>query len=378
MSAHWTPARFFRIVVVLLLATLIVAEVVLYFPPAQATITSSLELSRAANGTITGSFVVTSTYTSDLNLSATIGNGAHTPTTLYFYYDPAYPSSWSSPIWSFGLTQHVPAVMAGRGLHPSIVVLNAAELRGFLEDPSDAHSVLVMATGVIPDTVYNASENYLAPWIRGGGTLLWFGDTIGYYSGRPYTAVVYPSPLNPGIPGVSEFVNDSLFGSGDVLYYNASAASRAYDFTFDYGMSGHGLLIPLLESQGGIVLGEVAGNYTNAARLPLGNGVIDYFSVPMLHDITDLSDSLVNMLQSGVLTGPFQPVGLESLVAHGGASTSGSLTIDEPYLTWENSSTQVCLLLYQSDLLAIYGNSLCVPLALIQVSSSASTAPPSR
>jgi hypothetical protein len=352
--------RFFRAVIIAFLVVIIISEVLLYAPPAQPRLTSSLLISESSGSTYDASYKVTTTFEANFNFTATIVNGTPLPRPLFLYYDAAYPSSWSLPIWSFGLYQHLNSVLAARGVYPEVVLLDAAQLYGFLTNPSTTSSILLMPTGVIPDTVYNDSVNYLAPWIRAGGTLLWFGDTIGYYSGQKNTPLTYPSPDNPGLSGVSQFVNVSLLGSSATAYPNQSAASRAFGFSYDFGISNHGLKISIVESSGGEVLGSTTGNFTNAARLPLGRGTIDYFSIPLFYDVTELSVSLANMLQSGVLTGPFLPVGLDSFSVSGGASYSGVMPLSIPYLPWANSSTNVCVLLYQSGLLALYANLVCL------------------
>jgi hypothetical protein len=234
-------------------------------------------------------------------------------------------------------------------------------LLSFLKDPADSKAILFMPTGVIPDTIFNKSTDYLAPWVSAGGTMLWFGDTIGFYSGESNTPLNYSAPSNPGFNGVSQFVNLSVFGSLNQIYDNQSPASRAYGFSYAYGIPHNGLNVTEIQDQGGESLGGVAGNYTNAARIPLGRGTIDYFAVPLVHDVTQLSVGLANMLQSGALTGPFQPVGLTTFSVAAGTPQGGMITGTVPYLPWVNGSTDLCLLLYQTDLLAVYGNALCVP-----------------
>jgi len=359
MTGRTSIERFFRVVLVVFLVVIVIAEILIYAPPAQARISSSLNVDEASNGTFVGSYDVSSTFEAHVNVSLTVSNSVQRSWPIYLYYDSAYPSSWSSPVWSFGLMPHLDAVLAARGLPADVILLDATQLAGFLRSPSTSDSVLVMPTGVIPNTVYNGSMNLLSPWVRAGGTLVWFGDTIGYYSGQPNTPLTYPSPLNPGDPGVSQFVNPSIFGSGSPLYLNASAASQAYNFAYDFGIVGQGLSLRVIQQLGGEVLGGIDGDYTNAARIPLGAGTIDYFAIPLEHEITPLSTSLVNMLQSGVLTGPYQPVGLSSVFVAAGTSSSGAVYAQLPALPWINASTHVCALLYQSDLLAVYGNLVC-------------------
>jgi hypothetical protein len=366
---RWNAAvKFFRAVILAILVIILVAEVIFYAPPFEARITAMVTISQESPGNFSISYSVSSTFAANLNATATIGNGVQAPSVLYFYYDSSYPFSWSLPVWAFGLSQHLGAVLAARNYHPSIVVLDANQLYGFLTSPSTQRSVLFMSTGVIPDTIFNKTTNYLAPWVRGGGTLLWFGDTIGFYSGQEDTPLEYASPSNPGLAGVSQFVNVSIFGSSNLLYENQSVASRAYDFTYYFGLNGHGLDLQTVQSEGGEVLGGIAGNYTNAARLPLGNGTIDYFAVPMLHDVTELTVSLANMLQSGVLTGPFQTVGLKSFSVAAGQSYHSALNLSIPYIPWLNSTSRLCLEIYQTDLLAIFGNVACV--GIYQLASS--------
>lgn len=358
---RWTRA--FQGVIVAILLLLVISEIFLYAPTAKAGITSSLTLTKESAQTFTATLSLKSSFQANLSLAATVSNGVLSDSTLYFYYDSHYPSSWSTPTESYGLSQHVAAVLTGRGLHSNCIILNATQLRGFLTDPANSHSILFMPTGVIPDTVYNKTVNYVAPWVRDGGTLLWFGDTIGFYAGQRNVALSFDSPENPGLTGTAEFVNVSIFGSKNLLYDNQTYTSTAYDYTYYYGFGHDGIDLQVLQSIGGEVLGGTAGGYTNAARIPLGSGTIDYFSVPLTHDVTELSVALSNMLQSGVLSGPFEPVGLLNASVRSGGTAHGTMAISIPFLTWSNSSSTLCVLLYQTNLLAVYGNALCTLLS---------------
>lgn len=353
----------FRVVVVVLLVILLAAEVLLYFPPTQAGITSSILVSDIGNGAYSGVFSVRSTYSTGFNLTWTVSNGDTVPATIYFYYDPAYPSSFSEPIWSYGLWQHLAAVLNGRAIFPHVVVLNATQLRSFLQSPSQADSLLFMPTGVLPSTVFSKTANDVTPWIRAGGTLAWFGDTIGYYSGEPGVPLNYSSPQNPGEAGVAQFVNLTLFGSNNLLYTNASTTSASYGFSYPYGLGHDGIDLQVLEGEGGEALGELAGNYTNAARIPLGLGAIDYFAVSLTHDVTQMSVAIANMLESGVLTGPFATLGVTPMSVSAGRTYESTENVTVPFLPWVNSTSEVCLLVYQTGYLAIYDAEGCVPLS---------------
>lgn len=362
MRQSSTAINLFRAAVVILLVVLLVAEVLIYFPPAQVGITSSISVIHVANETFSGALSIKSSYSTAFNATWTVSSGNAAEATIYFYYDAAYPSSWSLPVWSYGLRQHIASILGARGLFPRIVVLNATQLSSFLQSPSQPGSLLIMPTGVLPATIFTKTTNELAPWIRAGGLLVWFGDTIGYYSGQPNTPLNYSSPANPAEAGVAQFVNVSIFGSNYALYTNSSVTSAAYGFTYSYSLGHDGIDLQMLQDEGGEVLGELAGNYTNAARIPLGKGAIDYFAVPLTHDVTQMSVAIANMLESGVLTGPFAPLGVTSIGVPAGREIGRTLNITAPFLPWANATSEICLLVYQTGYLAIYDMESCISL----------------
>ncbi|MHA1617259.1 MAG: hypothetical protein ACTSX9_08155, partial [Candidatus Njordarchaeales archaeon] len=115
---------------------------------------------------------------------------------VYFFYDTRYPTWWigtadkdydgdnSITAWDtvYVFYQALQEALTKMGFIVSWV--NADELRTIMSSRTDI--VVVIASGVVPDTIYDPSSgNYLIrDWLRGGGILVWAGDWIGYNQGH--------------------------------------------------------------------------------------------------------------------------------------------------------------------------------------------------
>lgn len=100
--------------------------------------------------------------------------------TVYYYSDSKYPVLGTSTNSILGVYEHLLAEYQKKNISGRIQKVDSLQL---LEALNDKDGIIVMASGVLPDTVYSLDTNLITPWIRNGGTFVWIGDALGYYYG---------------------------------------------------------------------------------------------------------------------------------------------------------------------------------------------------
>ena len=159
-----------------------------------------------ASGQVREHISAWSRYDADIGRADYVIGGIPSTSTIYFYFDPTYPSSYSTNQYRFGLSQLIAQLASERGMGLEVVLLTASELQALLVQPPPRSSVLVMASGVLPDTVFGPTFNDVTPWLRAGGVMIWAGDQIGAYSGIPAANGNPPVSMPMGLSGVSQFL----------------------------------------------------------------------------------------------------------------------------------------------------------------------------
>ncbi len=355
-----SPWNWVKVSVVILLAIALASEAILYVPPIKSGVSLAQSI-RLVGGHAYVNSSLSASFDGNFREVYTLRSTTLSFPTIFYYYDPAYPWSWSNPIDGYGLSQHLTSVLDYRLQPTNVVVINASALASVVRNPSTESDLIVMVSGVLPHTVFTNSTNLLRPWIVQGGTLLWIGDVIGYYSGQPNVPLQNGALSNPGNSGVAQFLNTSLFGGVSYSYDNATPYSAASGLTFPYGFRDHGLNVTRLGSGGGAAIGNEANGFTNVARIPLGSGVLYDFSMPLV-DPTVLSVAVVNMLQLGILNWDVRLLGLQNLAISAGRSALLTADVGIPQNRTNSAWNQFCVFVAQYDLNALYSNLQCADL----------------
>jgi Gpi18-like mannosyltransferase len=198
---------------------------------------------------------------------------------IVIYYDEAYPSSFVGKEGWIGLLDHVPIELKLRGYNGSISVVNAERLRDIMERDND--SIIIIPSGVFPETVHALNQSLVGDWLRAGGTLIWMGNAFGYLSGRQGGSIELFSENNFSrvqnqILGFTLF-NDS--SSADERYAALSASfSSALDLQYPDALVG--TLVSNLLQHSGTALGKVTESEnarTSISYLPVGSGRLVLF-----------------------------------------------------------------------------------------------------
>jgi hypothetical protein len=351
-----------RVAIVVFLVLILISELLVYTPALSGRPAVTVELGVDGNQVV-GNATIHVSVASDFRQAIYLIRQFPAVSTVYFYYDSSYPISYSNPVDWYGLSQHIGTVSGFRGNPIGIVLLNAQQLSNFLNDSATAPgSVLVMASGVLPDTIFTASFNYLSPWIRNGGTLVWIGDKIGTYSGGSGGILRYPSPANPGANGTGQFVNVTLFGGIEDLYTNPSSLASAFNLNYTYAIPYDDLNMSRLPGHRGTPLGNVNGDFTNIATIPLGAGQVVYFGGPT-EDATNLGTIVTNLLESGALNGDVVLVNVTSVSLAAGQTVTIPIDSALPHYPYGPGPIEVCSFLTQTDYLALFATTDCAGVA---------------
>ena len=302
------------------------SEALLYLPVVKEHIDVSNRVF-ISNDTLTVEQSIDTTFQANLGISYYIINGTFTYSSIYYYYDSRFPTSESTLGNWYGLSQHLTSIITARGLDSKVVLLNATQLQVFLTEKVHAGSLLVMASGVIPDTIYGKNFNLLEPWIQNGGTLVWIGNKIGNLSGTADS-----SSRTMGANASDSFISSTLFGGNALVYGNASSNSRFFGINYNFSILGNGIDTVNLTKQNGTALGPTSGQFTNIAIVKSGRGRIVYFSGPLVED-TIVSTVVLNILQS-CLTHLVKVIYQQSITLNANSRTTNSknLTIPSIYL----------------------------------------------
>src|SRR5208282_5815458 len=240
-----------------------------------------------------------------------------------------------------------------------VVVVNATELATVLTNSATAvGSLLVVASGAFPSTVYTSTTDFVKPWLEEGGRLVWIGDAIGYYSALPGQALS-DTNVNPGIPGVVSLLGLRNFSSPPA-YPNPTPVSSAInlDWLTD-ALPRYGLNVSEVVANHGVVEGNLLDGSTNAALVRVGSGAILDIASPLTYGIEQrFAVAIVNMIQLGLLFPSTGFVSVASQVVSGGSSVTWSATAT-PGVPGTGNSWSVCAFTQQVDLGALFGSSSC-------------------
>lgn len=341
------------------IAALLISELLLYAPGLTTSETFSVSL-QESHGNVTGVDTVRATEVSHFQQTIYLQGDSVPITHLYYYYDRDYASSWAPASDWFGLSQHLAEVAAFRSLPLTITIVNATSLASLLSLAPVPGTALVMASGVFPDTVFSKTANLVTPWVQAGGTLVWVGDLIGYYSAVPGQPLTYPSPLNPGYNGTNEFINHSYMGGTGYDYLNVTPNSVDFGMNYLLALPGDCLNVTWVNTLNGVALGRVAGNYTNVAMIPTGMGSIVYFGGPT-ENVNELSLAIANIIESEVDLHPVVVVGNTTVIAQSSERVVRTFSFVVPPYPFGSGPTVVCSFVTQSDFLAQFASAACIP-----------------
>ncbi len=271
---------------------------------------------------------------------------------IYFFNDFKYPINSANQASNYGLYQHLLTLSKQKNVNMAIYTLNSSQLVTFLK--GNNFSPLIYAAGAIPTTIYNKTANLFPNWINNGGCLVWIGPGIGLYESKaygpsnPYGSIVYTGKV------FSNIISNHSYGGDNTYYPNYSNISKDFGLNLEFGISGNDLRV----SNSSIhILGNIGGNYTNSAYLPLGKGGVVYIGSPLI-DESSLANSLLNLLvSSAIFVSSILTNCIVNLSAHSSYSNTEYIRVNKN-LTKEYLGVFVV----QTDYLGTFEDILSLPL----------------
>ncbi len=222
---------------------------------------------------------------------------------IYVYYDEDYPCSGCTRAAWIGFIDHIVPTLKLKGYAESVEVVNADRLKEVML--RDFDSIVIIPSGVFPETVHSKNETIVGTYMRNGGTIIWMGDGFAYFSGKFRKNVVWPSEENPGWAGQETILGYPLCGSySPKRAFDLSPISDALNL--QYPGINKGVTISQAIRNGGLILGKVYEDKTSIAAVPVGKGFLIVFGGEIGATRTDigediLADDVANILLSNIL-----------------------------------------------------------------------------
>jgi hypothetical protein len=242
------------------------------------------------------------------------------------YLSTTEPVSGSSIPNEESVVSDVRSVLKVRVPHWRVTTINQLQMQTAMADTAQApHTAIVVASGVLPPTVWTSSRDAVRPWVEAGGTLVFAGNAPGDYEVQDGTKLVKtPTDGNttPSLLGAHRAT--SRLGWA-ILSRTPTPAARALE------LMSPGLHaapeITMVSDLGGRLLGYTGDGAVSIATVPAGKGTFILFGGMVLGPQT--SYDIAQILTSGIYLARGQPAfvtlppgGKAVLTLNTGGSTS--------------------------------------------------------
>ncbi len=222
---------------------------------------------------------------------------------IYAYYDRDYPSSLISLSSWIGVVDHLHENIKLKGYEGKFEIVNALKLKEVMLQKYD--SILIIPSGVLPETVHTKEDSLVKQFLENGGILVWIGDVFAFYSGKHRGEITSLSAEHPGLEAQEKILgyimsNASKFESADVETPYSEALSVKYS-----GIHTGAFVEEVLKNKG-LVLGKVKENRTSIGVVPVGKGFLILFGGKVTPARTAFGEDfvasdIVNILLSGII-----------------------------------------------------------------------------
>jgi len=197
---------------------------------------------------------------------------------LFIYYDDEYPVSFVPRHFWFGFVEHLTVELQLKGYNGSVRIVDAEGLKTGMQNND---SIVIMASGVFPDTVYGGNESLVANWLHSGGSLVWIGDVLGYYVGHKGKDLGTDED-SPGWEAQNQTLGFSLLNkplsANERMADTSSMFSNALNLRYSDALLGAS--VDEVQKHGGVVLGKTTSSddkRTSIAYVPVGKGHLTLF-----------------------------------------------------------------------------------------------------
>jgi len=286
---RWPVDRWSRTAVVLVVV-LLVASGILLLPRSHPPLAASVEAAPIGAGEAAQVSLTNGVVPISASVALVPGRSAlPADRTVLFLADSQLPSLYSPYSTTLSIGTRVDGYFGIMRAPLSVVDVTTAQVAGAIAD--HPYGTLVMVgSGVIPDTLYSARVSVLHAWIAGGGTVVWAGGPFAYSEGHPTDSGFVYSSLRWsgqtrffGFP-LSDPVNVNSTDPADFPpLYGTLPTPLGADLGLVYTGTASGANVTQVETHGGVTLGvrtpaiSGAAPRTSLAYLPVGSGGVWFF-----------------------------------------------------------------------------------------------------
>lgn len=233
----------------------------------------------------------------EVGIAALAANRSHTGQRILIYWDSAYPTAMTRANGVVGLPYHIERQMTIAGENYNISSVNAEGLKDiFLQLEED---IVVVATGVFPETVFSNTTNLVGPWLRNGGTLFWAGGSFAYFSGRANQDLSQGGWI-PGLDGQERILDFRLTtGSRSANTHAIQDSNLSRGLSLSYDLIGVGTPTNRVISNDGLVLGRIGltddnETRTSIAAVPVGSGHLVLFGQGISNEFSVSAEDIIS------------------------------------------------------------------------------------
>ncbi len=350
-----------ELAVLALVVAVIVGQVIASSAPFAPSIGIEQSLGLVPGPTVRAVTRISSNFPAQLQLTGLGLLGSAGVPSIDYYFDARYPVENSSMANWYGLPQHLESLASARHQPLTIDRIDASALAGLLARPPSAGSILLFASGVLPSTVYSATQNRLLPWIRAGGVVVWVGAPIGAYTGEPVDPLRSPAQAQAVPGGEAQFLNATWRAPGATLLPTPGPIATALNVAYPYGLSAGLLNGSAIVRLGGEILGYEAAGATNLARIPIGHGELVDGAAPVV-DLPRLAPALLNLIETRAILGPVDLLGTLAVPILPGSQPTVTQDWALPAPLAQSQDATVCAWAVETDYLAPLAALTCAPI----------------
>lgn len=171
------------LVPIVVLGFILASEVIWYVPytPSKGSSLQILHVTSTENA-ITVRFQLHADLSTDATVVAVPVVSEPQDLPVYIFYDEDYTTKGVGPDWFLirRLWEHLKVKLMLRDYSTDVRLVDDMELENIFL--SNKLAIVIMAYGAFPSNVFSWERNLVKPWIESGGTLIWLGWEMGYYT----------------------------------------------------------------------------------------------------------------------------------------------------------------------------------------------------
>jgi|GEM_PF-1767646 len=249
----------------------------------------------------------------------------------YFYADTSYPIVGASTITALGVVDHLQSELKGKEVSESVTTVDAKRLSTIMRQ---GPAVVIITTGVLPDTVLSDSEDLVGAWLRKGGCIIWAGDAFGYYYGKPNESLKKITSTALGWASQEKILGTNILSSenyntnmSETLGNTPCKVAEALSIRYKYTQTG--AIASLLRSVKGTNLGWSLTTEndvrTSLAWVPVGKGGVLIFGSGVAIREADVAWDISQIIASDIIYSDTDSVTTKNVTVPAGQTISTNI-----------------------------------------------------